>query len=227
MSDDAWQTAVDEHEARLAADPQQLADWLGLIALYRAGQAWPKADDALARGYAAVQGDLAAQEALETAQIEVRRDEVAAARAELDRTGSSEQRTAYQYLADDLLEIEIEYYQLRVQRYPDVLMHQFELAKRMQTAGAFIQAIAWFEESLGEEACRPAALLELVDCYAQLQHFSKAEEYVQAAIVAVAGGDLEPQKRAYFLAARLAMMMNDADAAREYLGRLNTLSGGD
>ncbi len=207
-------------ERALKKDPADISLYIQLADLHARKERYDEAEAVLQRAFEASGGDLNIREKLEDAQLRKLREHLAQTTERVNQENSEEAKNLHQQATQDLDRAELDYYGTRVERYPTNLALKYELAVRLQKIGKFSEAIKYFQECRNEPQRKGEVLLHLGECFQAIKQYKLAMTHFGDALELIPERSLDALKLALYRAGRLALDMNDLDAADEHLGKL-------
>jgi tetratricopeptide (TPR) repeat protein len=198
-----------EEELRqsLAESP---APYLELAEIYAGQERYKDAEEVLAKAYQLAGEDPDIREKWEDARLRHLRQEIAQCE---DTAAQRELRT--QYFAE-----ETEVWKNRVARYPSNLAFRYELGYRYLLSKRYGDAIGELQVAKADPRKRGLCLLALGQCFQQIKQYRLAKSHYESAVEEIPERDADNRKRALYLAGRLALALNDVDAAQSHLSVL-------
>ena len=168
-------------EQALAADPTQIDHYLTLAELQAKQDDLKNAEATLRRALAASGNENRVREELENIQIRRAKGQLNEAESQARAAPSEAASQLVHKLKQDMNRLELAVFTSRVERYPDQLAYQYELAVRLKRAGSYAEAAKHFEAVLAEAAYQAAAALQQGECLQQLRKYQEAQSrYLQA-----------------------------------------------
>lgn len=198
-----------EHQIR--QQPKSPAKYLELAEIHIQVENFAKAQDVLMRGVKACGPGDGMQDKLEDVQIRLMRQKM----AKVDRSSDE-----WKKLRLEMNETELGIWQNRCERYPNNLGFKYDLGLRYQMKGENDEAIKQFQISKKEPRRTGLSCLALGQCFQAIRQFSLAMANFQEAIEKIPDRDAENRKKAYYLAGKLAMALNEWEQANDFLTQL-------
>lgn len=159
------------------------------------------------------------RELLEDAQVRMVRAQVAVAEKRAAAESSAEAADLARRFRAELNRQELQVLSARCERYPDDLTLQYELALRLKREGNFFEARKAFDRAREAAHLKPAATLEMGECFQQLKQYSNALKCYQAAS-SIAKPESDTQKLALYRAGVLAAALKQVEVAEQNFTRL-------
>jgi tetratricopeptide (TPR) repeat protein len=207
-------------ERALKKDPADISLYIQLADLHARKERYEESEAVLQRAFEASGGDLNIREKLEDAHLRKLRESLAQASERVTKENSEEAKNLHQQASQDLDRAELDYYGTRAERYPNNLALKYELAVRLQKIGKHSEAIKYFQECRNEPQRKGEVLLHLGECFQAIKQYKLAMTHYQDALELIPERNLDAFKVALYRAGRLALDLNNLDAADEHLGKL-------
>jgi tetratricopeptide (TPR) repeat protein len=207
-------------ERAIKKDPSDVSLYIQLADLHARHEHYDEAEEVLQRAFQASGGDLNIREKLEDAHLRRIREKLVAAKEQVKQQNSEEAKNLHQQAATELERAEMEYYAARVDRYPQNLALKYELAIRLQRIGKFSEAIKYLQECRPDPQHKGEVLLHLGECFQAIKQYRLAMTHFEDALEAIPERNQDAFKLALYRAGRLALDMNNLEAAEEHLGKL-------
>jgi tetratricopeptide (TPR) repeat protein len=211
---------------KIESTPSELANYLELAKLYEERHVFEKALETLEQAHAASGGgDLTVRERLEDVQMRHSRHQVAIAKKRAADDPSDEAKVLAEKLQSQANQRELEIFAARVDRDPKNAAWRRELGIRLKTARKFRHAIEMLQAAAKDKGTKPAALLEMGECFQYLEEYDQALSKYRDAIEASGDGATDTKKRALYRAGVLATGLGELDQAEGFLRELADLDG--
>jgi tetratricopeptide (TPR) repeat protein len=214
-------------EQRLAREirrhPENVSAYVELANLQLGEKQYDKAEETLRKAYEVSGGDPDILERLEDAQITGMRHRLGELREQAKQTGDREVKLEHNKLVAAIKAKELEMYQHRCERFPNNLMFRYELGRRYQHVGRFKEGIVEFQHAKNDPRVKGLCNLALGQCFQEINQNRLALNHYEAAIEDLTDRNAEDRKLALYQAGKLAMSMDNLDAASRYLTTLAEL----
>ncbi len=216
-------------QAALAEDPTKAESYVQLACLFVREQRFDEAEQLLGQGLSACgMSDLQILTQLEDVQIRRASHQLAVAEQRCVQDPSEETKQLAHRFRVQANQIELETYAAQSERDPSNLRLKFELGLRLKLAGKVKEAISSLQAARTDSKRGGSVLLELGECFQQIEQYKQALLYYEQAIEALAGPDLgEKQadiyRKSLYRAGVLATGMQEMDRAERHLSTLAAL----
>ena len=209
--DDEPQRKAQRHEEELRQSlAESPAPYLELAEICAGQERYEEAEELLWKAHQLAWEDPDIREKWEDARLRHLRQDIAQCE---DTAAQRELKT--QYFAE-----ETEVWKNRVARYPGNLTFRYELGYRYLLSKRYGDAIGEFQVAQANPSKRGLCLLALGQCFQQVKQYRLARSNYESAIKEIPERDGDNWKRALYLAGRLALALNDIDAAQAHLSTL-------
>ncbi|MDO4569900.1 MAG: tetratricopeptide repeat protein [Planctomycetia bacterium] len=198
-------------EQSIRQHPKDASKYTELAEIYVQTEDFDKAEDVLLRAVKACGPGDGLQDKLEDVQMRLMRQKI----AKVER-GSEE----WKALRKELNDRELAIWKDRCERYPNNLGFKYDLGLRYQMSGDINEAIKQFQIAKKEPRRSGLCCLALGQCFQHIEQFSLAMANLEEAIEKIPDRDAENKKKAYYLAGKLLMQLNELDKAKEFLTKL-------
>lgn len=198
-----------EHQIR--QQPRNAQKYLELADIHIQVENFTKAEDVLRRGVESCGPGDGMQDKYEDVQIRLMRQKM----SKVDRNSDE-----WKKLRLEMNETELGIWKNRCERYPNNLGFKYDLGLRYQMKGDNDEAIKQFQISKKEPRRAGLSCLALGQCFQSIGQTSLAMANFQEAIEKIPDRDAENRKKSYYLAGKLAMALDDYEAANEFLTKL-------
>ena len=195
---------------RIEEEPEKLDHYLELSQLHLNEQRYRECEELLARAYEISGRDPDIREKWEDARLRHLRQQIA----------QCEEPVAQKALKAQYFAEETEVWKNRVARYPSNLAFRYELGHRYLLTKRYGDAIGELQVAKADPGKRGLCLLALGQCFQQIKQYRLANSHYESAIKETPERDADNRKRALYLAGRLALALNDVDAAQSHLSAL-------
>ncbi len=200
-------------QRKIRDEPNTMANYLELAQLFVNAERYQEAENLLAKAFELSDGDIDIRDKWEDCQIRHLRQKIA----------TTQEPEAKKKFIQAYLEKDLEFYQSRVERYPNKLDLKYELGYRYMKMKRFDEAIRELQAAMNDPRRRGMCLLVLGECFQQIKQFPLARKHYEAAIQEIPVREAENKKKALYLAGRLALFLRDLDVAKKDLETLATL----
>ena len=204
--------------------PKNLAGYHELSQYYIDEEQYEKAAEVLEKAYEVSGQDDDVRERWEDVQLRSLRQKIIQAQEAVDEGGGESAQAALAKAQKAMIEKEVEVFEKRVERYPNNLEFKFKLGQRYQMAGRYNDAIKQFQASRTDPRRKGVCMLCLGQCFQKIKQNRLAKDHYESAIQEIPDRDAENKKMALYLAGKIAMRLDDLEAAEKYL---TTLAGLD
>ena len=212
-SEDVALRLIEEYEARLAAEPDNLKMMRSLAELYTQKQQFPRA---LALYERLKQSELGHDASLDRAIAETTVRQFDGQAAQLNPFDAGHAGQVAQIQAEKVA-FQLAECQKRVEKYPTDLAIKFELGQLYFQAGKITEAIAEFQKAQGNPNKRLAAMGLLAQCFAKKNMNDSAVRMLQNAIKESPKFDDEKKELVYNLGCVFEKMGKKAEAIEQFL----------
>jgi tetratricopeptide (TPR) repeat protein len=207
-------------ELNIERHPDEIPLYFELADLHVRDEDYDKAEEVLGRAYEASGENPEVRERLEDMQIRNLRQKRAAAKKKLDKTGSAEDKESFQQLHKALDTKELEVYEHRCEHHPNNLTFKYFLGVKYQGNGLYDKAIQQFQLAKNDPQRKGLCMLALGQCFQQIKQYRLAMSHYDEAIQEIPDRDAENQKKALYLAGKLALGLKNIDGAEKHLTAL-------
>jgi tetratricopeptide (TPR) repeat protein len=208
-------------EQAIVQIPTDLENYFALADLHVQEKRLGEAAHVLTKALAVSGNDWRVQQRLEDVEIARLQHAVEVAQQRAQRDPGQENRQLCEQLRGDLNRYELEVFDRRAQRLPHDLELKFQLGLRLKRAGNLREAIAQLEKAAQLADRKPAATLELGECWQRRKDFAKAlEHYGRAAELAADAQQYPLRNLAWYRAAVLAAALDDLTSAETTFAQL-------
>ncbi|MCL2347649.1 MAG: tetratricopeptide repeat protein [Planctomycetaceae bacterium] len=162
---------------------------------------------------------------LKLVEIQRRRllDEVAKIKSDYESSKSPDAKekfkAAFHEKKNDLEQITIQMYMMRVEQSPGNSTYHFDLGNYYFSQGKYKEAITEFQAAKPDISIQGKCLLALGQCFQQIKQYKLAMTHYQQAIQTISE-DGESKKKSLYLATRLAYGLQDYTMADDYASQL-------
>lgn len=198
-------------EEQIKQNPKNVSTYIELADIHIQVEHFDKAEDVLTRGVKFCGPGDGMQDKLEDVQIRRMRQKM----SKVDRTSDE-----WKKLRLEMNETELGIWKNRCERYPNNLGFKYDLGLRYQMKGDNDEAIKQFQISKKEPRRAGLSCLALGQCFQAIKQYSLAMANYQEAIEKIPDRDAENRKKAYYLAGKLSIALNEYDKANEFLAKL-------
>jgi tetratricopeptide (TPR) repeat protein len=219
-------TPEQQLEKAIAKDLTNTSKYLELAELHQREEKWDKAEAVLNRALSASGGDVALREKLEDLQLKRAQKQVAVAEHRARQEPSPEAQALCDKLKVELNNKALEVFRCRSERYPNNLAHKFELGVCLARARNYTEAIKVLQEARADPKRKGLVLYRLGTCFEAIKQYKLAMSNYAAAVTETGERDEDHRKAALYSAGRLAMQLQDWEAAEKYLTDLAGLDFG-
>jgi tetratricopeptide (TPR) repeat protein len=200
--------------------PDEMPNYFELAQIYIDAEEYEKADGVLEQAYEASGHNPDIRERREDVQVRALRLRVTKAEQRLSESGSDEDRMELQSAKETLDQREVEVAEGRVERYPNNLEFKFKLGQRYQIVGRYDDAIRQYQAARNDPRRKGLCMLSLGQCFQKINQGKLAQSHYESAIEDIPDRDAENKKLALYLAGKIAMRLDDLDAAEEHFNEL-------
>jgi tetratricopeptide (TPR) repeat protein len=194
----------------IAKNPKQLSLYFELAQYYIREDQFDKAKETYAKAYEISNGDPDVREKWEDAQLRHFKQTIT-------KTADPEKKNK---LLQELYQKELEFFKKRCERYPSNLFFRFDLGCRYMQTKQYNEAIREFQLSRNDPRRKGVSLLALGKCFQQIEQYRLAMSNYEMAVEEISDRDADNKKEALRLAGRLALFLDDLDAAEKHLSIL-------
>ena len=198
-------------EEQIKHNPKNASTYIELADIHIQVEHFDKAEDVLKRGVKNCGPGDGMQDKLEDVQIRRMRQKM----SKVDRASDE-----WKKLRLEMNETELGIWKNRCERYPNNLGFKYDLGLRYQMKGDNDEAIKQFQISKKEPRRAGLSCLALGQCFQAIKQYSLAMANYQEAIEKIPDRDADNRKKAYYLAGKLSLSLNELDRANEFLAKL-------
>jgi tetratricopeptide (TPR) repeat protein len=223
VADDREETEEQRLLRDIKRNPQHLPTYVQLANSYLGEKQYDKAEEILQKAYEVSGGDAEMLERLEDAQLTGMRYRLSELRRRAQETGSRDLKIEHNQLVAAIKAKDLEIYQHRCERFPNNLAFRYELGRRYQQAGSHKEAIVEFQQAKNDPRYKGLCNLALGQCFQEINQNRLALNHYEGAVEDLTDRNPEERKLALYLGGKLAMAMNNLDAASRFLTKLAEL----
>lgn len=211
---------------KIETTPGELSSYLDLAKLYEERCDFQRAHETLERALAASGGgDPTVQEQIENLQMSEGRYRAAVAKKRAAAEPSEDAKDLVTRLLKQANQRELEIFAARVDRDPKNAAWKHELGIRLKGARKFRQAIEVLDAAAKDSRTKPAALVEMGECFQHLEEYDQALARYREAIETAGKDSPDSKKLALYRAGVLATGLRELDQAERFLRELAEIDG--
>jgi tetratricopeptide (TPR) repeat protein len=200
-------------QRKLRHEPDKMSHYLELAQFYVNEDRFAEAEKLFAKAYELSDGDNDVREKWEDSQLRALRQKIAHAK----------DPNAKKKLQNEYFEKDLEFYKIRVERYPNNLAFRYELGYRYMKTRRYADAIRVLQTAKNDPRRRGMCMLVLGQCFQQIKQFPLAKRHYEAAVLEIPDHDSENKRKALYLLGRLTLGLRDLDSAEKHLSALAAL----
>jgi tetratricopeptide (TPR) repeat protein len=206
-------SAEERLQQKIDQGSAELSHYLELAQFHINKEEYQSAEEVFAKAYEVSGGDPDVRERWQDTELRHLRQKIA-------RTKDEQERKTYirQFHEKDLL-----VHQERCERYPHNLSFRFDLGLRYQKMGQYNEAIREYQQARNDPGRKGRCMLQLGQCFEAINQQRLAMTHYESAIKEIPDREEEHKKDALYRAAKLAMALDDLDAAEAHLTHLAEL----
>ncbi|MDO4573979.1 MAG: hypothetical protein Q4D98_02060 [Planctomycetia bacterium] len=199
-------------EQQIRQQPKDQAKYIELAEIYTQTENFEKATDILKRAVEACGKIPELQDRLEDVQTRAMRKKLGQIAKKSGKDSDEWKKTRAQ-----LLDMELEIWKDRCERYPNNLGFKYDLGLRYQMKNDHDEAIKQFQIAKKEPRRSGLCCLALGQSFQAIKQYRLAMANFEEAIEKIPDRDADNKKRAYYLAGKLAIAMEEWETADRFL----------
>ncbi|NLX99851.1 MAG: hypothetical protein GXY83_27455 [Rhodopirellula sp.] len=200
--------------------PDNMPTYVELANLYLGEKQYQQAEETLRKAHEVSGGNADILEKLEDAQVTGMRYQLTVLRKQAEETKDKQIATQHNKLRGQIKTKELEIYQHRCERYPNNLTFRYELGRRYQQLGRYKEAIVEFQQAKNDPRLKGVCNLYLGQSFQEINQNRLALSHYESAVDDITDHHSDDRKAALYLAGKLAVTMDNLDAASRYLTTL-------
>ncbi len=200
--------------------PEKLTTYIELANLYLGEKQYEQAEEILRKAHEVSGGDPEMLERLEDAQITGMRYRLTELRKRAEETKDKQLAAQHNQLLGKIKAKDLEIYKHRCERFPSNLAFRYELGRRLQQVGRHKEAIVEFQQAKNDPRFRGLCNLHLGQSFQEINQHRLALNHYESAVQDISDRNADDRKQALYLAGKLAVIMENLDAASRYLTAL-------
>ncbi len=212
----------------IADNPADVQNYIELAELLGRDNRTADAEKVLVKGLEASGGDIKVRELLEDARVRSARTQLEVAEKQAHAQKTQPANDLYKKMKSELLNVEIDVFRARCDRYPSNTNFKIELGIRLKRAKNFDEAIKALQGARNDPKRKGAVLLELGECFQNIKQYSLALNNYESAIESLTEREEDAKKRALYNAGKLAKALSESkngapelrDVARKHFTEL-------
>ena len=195
---------------QIQEDPEEISNYYRLAQLHIDKERYDEAEKVLADALKASGDDPDVREKWEDAQLRHLRQKI---------TLAEDDETKKKFRAE-MLEMELQRFRNRCERYPSNLSFKYDLGYRYQLLGKYKEAIKFLQEAQNDPRRRAMCLYRLGQCFQKIKQYRLAMTHYESAIKEMPEREADARKDLLYQAGKIAMAMKNIDLAEKHLTEL-------